>query len=219
VPETRRATIKTQVEDRLRAEILGHVLPPGERIGEVEVADRLGVSRTPVREALQHLERDGLVESIPFKGFRIAPLQTKAVREVYSVTAVLECFALREGWQGDPKCIENLKSINMRLADESISNEVFIGGDAEWHATLVHDCRNSRLREMIAGLWLQTRRYDYVYVTETARRGRSHLEHNGILAALESGDMDGATGQLEQHWANSSASLVEAIEKISHDGA
>src|SRR6516164_4271964 len=89
-------TKKEQAYQRLRGELLSHTLLPGARLSEIPLAARLGVSRIPLREAIDQLAGEGLVERVPGLGSHVRSASPKALREIYEMREVLECFTVEK---------------------------------------------------------------------------------------------------------------------------
>src|SRR6516164_2754414 len=128
--------LREDVHALIRERIVKGELLPGNRLQDVQLAAALGVSRTPVREALLRLEREGLVESDPNRGFFVAPLSRKEVLETYPIVWSLECLALDSCEPLTPPQVKALRQINAEMAaatgDPLRRQEL----DLRWHQTL-----------------------------------------------------------------------------------
>ena len=173
--------------------------PAGRRLEEVALSRQIGVSRTPLREALISLEAEGLVVSEPNKGFSVAPLDEKLVREIYPLLAALEATALERASANVAELLPQLRSVNARLAQETRPKRQY-DLDREFHRLLVSACGNERLRRFVEGLWWQARRSDGGPRRGTANRDGSCREHGQILEALAAGKNEKAAGLLRRHW-------------------
>src|SRR5262249_61557595 len=114
-PITKRP-LREDVHAALRARIVEGQFPPGSRLQDVQLAGELGVSRTPIREALLRLAGEGLVESDPNRGFLVAPLRREEILETYPVVWALECQALDSPAPLTPPQIKALRQINAEMA-------------------------------------------------------------------------------------------------------
>src|SRR5262245_9415830 len=114
----RRTNISDTIANKLRSMIIDGRLPPGARINEVHLAASLGVSRTPLREALSRLANEGAVAVEPRRGFFVAPLSTTELEQLYSIRPVLDPEALRIAGVPAPCRLRNLRILNRRLAKE-----------------------------------------------------------------------------------------------------
>ncbi|UJW29344.1 GntR family transcriptional regulator [Saccharothrix sp. AJ9571] len=179
---------RADLEELLRTRILAAEIAPGERINESALADDLGVSRTPVREALLRLEGGGLVRFERGRGFLAADLSGDEVRETYPIIAHLEEWAVRgtgSTLRGLAPKLTEINSAFAAAADPAAAH----GFDAEFHRVLVSRCGNTRLLELINGLWRTIRRYEHVYFAEAADHRASVAQHAEIVAAVAAGDV------------------------------
>jgi len=185
-------------------DILGHILrgryAPGQRLKDTELAEELGVSRTPVREALLRLEREGFLSSQKHLGFSVKRMQESEILEVYPLVRLLECSALAAG---DLPCAAKLakmeeigRSITKRGADPLKRMEL----DSAWHATLISENGNMHLMRILAALKRILCRYEYAFMQDERLVFASASEHDGIAAALGRGSKDEAVRLLEAHW-------------------
>jgi DNA-binding GntR family transcriptional regulator len=208
---------RQNLRGQIRAEILERLqagrLSPGVGINEVQLAAELGVSRTPLREALIALENEGVIQSEQGKGFRFAPVSPEEFRELCPVLATLECLALRLS------PAEHLKAIAPELATKAreFSVEVAEHGtitrhDDEWHDLLLSGCANGRLMELITTLKLAIHRYESFMVSDEALIGRAASEHAAIAERLLEGDVDGAAEALEANWVNGMNRVLATFE-------
>src|SRR5262249_51382862 len=178
-----RRPLREDVHAALRAHIVEGRLAPGRRLQDVQLAGQLGVSRTPIREALLRLAGEGLVESDPNRGFFVAPLRREEIHEIYPIVWVLECLALDSATPLTPPQIKELRQINaeMAAADDPLRCQEC---DVRWHQALVEPCGNRRLIDLLASLKQIIRRYECVYMLDPSLVRRSVREHTEILNAL-----------------------------------
>lgn len=190
-----------RVADQLRDAILEGEIVPGERIRQEEVAERLGTSRIPVREALRILQAEGLVEHEPHKGARVARLSMREVDIAYQMRERLEPLALTEsiphlGTAG----IERLRSLQERIEADTDMKD-FIPLDREFHLFSYSGCASDQLTSMITRLWNATQHYRRVFVALTgpARAWVINAEHRLLLDAVERRDTIDADRYLSGH--------------------
>lgn len=179
--------------------ILSAALPPGVRVNEVALARELGISRTPLREALFGLEREGLVVSHPRRGFFVSPLDVKDAREVYPLLATLEALALRTGAKAiaaDKVALDRLNSAFRAAGDPTEAVEA----DRAWHERLVSHCRNERLISMVQQLRAAALRFELQFLAERPRAAESARQHATILDATVHGAVGKAAQLLEDNW-------------------
>ena len=178
-------------------------------MGEVALAARLGVSRTPVREALLELERDGLVRSERGRGFTILPLTPDDAREIYPIIWTLERLALQQTKAVSAAMTRRLQAVNDKLKSARSPLER-VRLDTEWHQLLVSSCRNDRLLAIIAATKRSIERYEYAYLARPHFRDRSADEHDQLLAIVGT-DIPRAAAKLEDHWRDGMNSVIQAL--------
>jgi DNA-binding GntR family transcriptional regulator len=185
---------------------------PGTRLVEGLIAQELGVSRTPLREALMHLEREGFLELQPNRGFFVAGLSPGEARELYPILALLESHALELTGPPEDSRVTQLSELNERLlAHESAPQEAF-SVNVEWHTVLTSGCPNRLLLKMLASVRRKVYRYEWAYFAPGGDRVRNSVEHHdSILSTLESGDMAAAVQALGSHWSSDLNALLAAM--------
>jgi DNA-binding GntR family transcriptional regulator len=188
-----------EVRDALRERIVRGELAPSERIRETHLAATLGVSRTPLREALFQLACEGLVRSEPERGFRVEPLDPREVREVYPMIWTLEALALRSAGPLARTACEAIERHNTELGLAPNAAHA-LELDARWHEALVAPCPNRRLLTTLRGLRRTVRRYENVYMSDSLLLDRSVEQHRTIADAVRAGDLAAAIATLEANW-------------------
>ncbi|WP_111719424.1 GntR family transcriptional regulator [Homoserinimonas sp. OAct 916] len=206
-----RKTLRVQVRDELLSRMREGIVTPGEDINELQLAAELGVSRTPLREALITLHSEGQIESVNGKGFRYVPLSAREFKELAPIMATLEGLAL----QLTPR--EKLREIGERLAtlaaefdQESAEHELVATRDDEWHNILVSGCDNTRLHDILANVRVAFHRYESLLVAEKAVIGRVAAEHAVIAKHVTAGDIAQATEALTVNWANGAQRILDS---------
>ena len=179
-----------------------HLLERGELAGakvrDSAVAERLGVSRTPVREALLDLVRTGVLVSDHGRGFQVAPLDPDEIRELGQMLGTLEALALR---LSDPCSPTRLETLERRIGDiEAARGDALLVLDQNeaWHLTLLEGCPNRRLRARLADLRGATRRYVLAFLRGAGRLGLATGGHRRVLSALREGDQLAAGVAVEE---------------------
>ena len=175
-------------------------LIPGSKIRDASIAADLGVSRTPVREAMLRLAREGLLAAEAGRGFRLAPLDRTELREIGSILAALEPLALDQSPDAPPERLERLSGIVTRLERTRGDMAASIELDDEFHRVLLEDCPNRRLLDLVATLRRGLRRYLHHYLEQRGRVSLSSLPHSKIGEALRKGDRQAARQLLERKW-------------------
>jgi DNA-binding GntR family transcriptional regulator len=200
-------TLATSLFDELRREIQSGGFPPGERINEVLLANRLDVSRTPLREALNRLAASNIVLSTPRVGFLVPQLSVTEFRDLYGMRAILDCAALQLSGIAEPKVLNRLEDLTSRMAEErSAARRIDL--DDRFHLLLIERCPNRLLLAMIADLMGRTRRYELAYLAEQAVVEIATDEHMEILAALRDRDLPTAIEALRTN-------LTSGLEPLS----
>jgi DNA-binding GntR family transcriptional regulator len=194
-----RDTLRQQARSLIRQRLLEGYFPPG-RLNESEIAAQIGISRTPLREALLGLEREGLLSSQPGQGFYLPPLSGREIEEIYPILWTLEALALRLSDVPEPSELDALVAINVALKTAATTPADALRLDNEWHARLLHRCGNGRLILEIGQLKQAAYRYEYAFMQEANRVTRSAVQHDEIIDALRSRDLDRATVRLEDNW-------------------
>lgn len=195
-----RRSITEQLETLVLERILDGSLPAGGRINESRLAEELGASRTPLREALSRLHREGLVVSRPHHGFFVADLSAGEARELYECLALLESSALELAGVPKPARLAELGRINLRL--ETVNDAATgIAVNTEWHQALLADCPNSHLLELVEGVRTKVHRYEFAFFAPGPERIATSIRlHRRILDALAVGDLSTAKRGLVDHW-------------------
>ncbi len=209
VPIARRP-LREDVRDALVRLLTQGELTPGTRIKEADLAARLGVSRTPLREALQALEREGFLESRPSRGFHVLPLTVEEVRETYPIIWSLERLALD---LADPRSIDvrRLRALNRALAGASDPEEKR-RIDGELHAALVAAAGNQRLSRLLDRLKGVARRYEAAHLRDDRLMRVSRQQHEAIIRACARGEGRKAADLVEEHWRVGMESIVTWLQ-------
>ena len=204
--EPTRAAVRRLIADRVR----NGSLRPGERLSPAMLAAELGVSATPLREALIELVRDGYLDNRSQYGFAVRPLRVKEVQELYPVISSLESLAIRQQIFDSEK-LDELDRINARFAKArkpSDANAL----DAFWHSTLVSRSENDTLHEMLEILKSRVQRYENAYTRYSGAMPASAKQHRAITRALRGGDVETAAKVLEENWLSGIGFLVPWLE-------
>lgn len=197
------------VGDRLRGLILSGDLPPGAPLKERELGLALGVSRTPVREALAELEDDGLA-IIDGRHFVVAPLRPDEIAEIYSMLAGLERAAIRQIVGPTERLVSSLAEIRKRSKRATSDVRSLAAADSDWHRTLVEASGNRRLGDCAERLRTIALRYELAYFADAGAE-RSVAQHLAIERLLALGDLSGAADAVERHWLGNIEAMNRAI--------
>ena len=182
--------------------LLSGSLAPGERINESRLSAEIGVSRTPLREALIRLEIEGFVENDNGRGFTVLPLDAGRARDLYTVMGLLESQALEASVPHGEVLLERLAAVEDRRAAAKRSHdfETAVGLDQQWHTLLVSRCSNEELLGIISMVKHRLYRYEYVLTRQREWQGRDHDNHTRIVEALREGNRPLAVEILKHHW-------------------
>ena len=218
----------TKVYDGLRALIVRGQLAPGARIPEVEVARRLGVSRTPVRAALQRLEREGYVVASPTQQARmsVAPLTKEDVRELLQIVGELEGIAARDAAGLDApareRVVRDLAALNSTFRKAATGRDpagALYELDEQFHRRYVEAGAGPRLKSIHDAVKPQAERYIRMYVAlllDTAPTAGS--EHEAIVEAIRSGNPTAAQRAVQTNWRHAADRLANAIDVMGEQG-
>ena len=214
----RRLNISETVADAVRAMIVDGRLAPGERINEVRLSEALGVSRTPLREALNRLASEGALSQAPAIGYSVRALTVEEFAQVYAIRPLLDPEALRLAGLPSPARLARLEALNGRFA-KARDAEAAIALDDDWHRELIAACPNKLLLEMIDGMILRTRRYELALMRETPNRRVASEDHERIMAALRAGDLDAACAALKHNMQTGFEPVIAWLTSRTADGA
>lgn len=204
------------VFDYLRDAIMNGDLKPGERLMESTIADQLGVSRTPVREAIRKLEKEDFVTMVPRKGAYVSKLTPKDILDVLEVRRVLEGFAtqLATARMSEMeirelhKCHEKFERY---LEKENIQG--MIEKDREFHDMIFKATKNDKLNQLVVELHEQFHRFRLIYFYEQTSYGDVQYWHGKILEAIEARDALQAREFAERHVAEIERAVVEWADR------
>lgn len=203
-PKVSQTTLADQAYNAIRSRILDGDMALGEFVREQEVSAALGVSRTPVREALGRLASEGFLERIPHRGFRVPEEPLSALMELYPIVSALELLAGRLALPRlTPDDVERLKEINREMADSRDGGEVrrLIELNNQFHHFLCERSESQRLSELLDDLRSQVSRLELWYYSQRNRTEESIAEHDELIRAIENGDHDHALELLEHNMA------------------
>lgn len=203
--------------ERVKQRILDNQYYPGYQALENEVAEDLGMSRTPVREALIRLKHEGLVELIPRRGLRVVPVLADDMKEIYDVLTSLESMAaeLLAKRKPDAATLEPMKEAtrDMEVALKNDDLDAWATADEKFHRALIELCGNRRLANMANTVRDQGHRARMVTLRLREKPSASVDEHEQVLRAIENGDWETARDVHYQHRRRASEELTEILEK------
>ena len=199
-----RPIVRTPIRSEIRRVLLDAMLrgdpAPGSAINESELSRMLGVSRTPLREALLGLAGEGFLGASPGKGFFVLPLVARDVVELYPMIAALEQLALRSSPPPNTADLRCLEEINTNLASRRKDWRSALASDQAWHEALLSRSPNRRLLETLRALKFHVQRYEGAYMRHSGTIIRSIAQHREIARALRAAETEEACRLLEANW-------------------
>ncbi len=200
----------------LRRAILKGDLKPGERLMEVQLASRLGVSRTPVREAIRKLELEGLVTMIPRRGAEVSEITEKSMRDVLEVRRALEELAVKIACDKitEPE-LNRLTLVAKKFRDIMYCEDLplIAETDVEFHEIIYEATGNARLIQILSNLREQMYRYRVEYLKDYNSHGILADEHEAILMALKERDKGKVCQVAVEHIDHQELSIMKSIQK------
>lgn len=189
----------SQAYELIRTKILTGEIEPGAAIVESRLAEMLGISRTPIREALFRLAQEGFATATSGSGFSVSSLSEREAREVYPLIAGLEVIAIEESGPLLATIVEQLIRLNKTLSEaKTIADGIEI--DSMWHDTLISCCANSRLQTWVSTLRATIYRYETYYMSDTALIGESVKQHAKLIDLIQCGDREDLCQELKRHY-------------------
>lgn len=190
----------------LRDWIVEGKLQPNLRLRDNDLAEQLGVSRTPIREALLRLEKEGLVQTKPNSSTIVSPLDFQNAPNLYSIVWTLEGLALKQSFESiTEKHIDSMIEANERLLGALKSNKplLAIEADNDFHATYIQLSQNPDLFQMVSLAKQKINRLKVYYFNETQGTFSSYEEHLSIIEALKEKNLSLALNAVESNWRSS----------------
>src|SRR5512137_1119782 len=148
-------TLRESILETIRDAIMSGGLKPGEKVAEPELAERFGISRTPIREAFRQLESEGYLTVFPRKGAVVAAFSQRDVEEFYAIKSIMEGYAARRACEKlTKKDLDRLQTINNKLAELAKAGDIkhFFKVHSDFHELFIKAADNEKLHELIAGL-------------------------------------------------------------------
>lgn len=208
--------LRDVVFNTLRQGILRGLLPPGLRLMEIQLAKQLGVSRTPVREAIRKLELEGLVVTIPRKGAEVAEITPKDLHDVLEVRCALEALAVELACQAITQ--EELDELGLYV--DKFKTLVPAGDinalaecDVAFHDVIINSTGNNRLIQMLNNLREQMYRYRLEYLKDNATHPLLIREHQEIITCLKNKDTAGAKSVISEHINQQYEDVIQSLKR------
>ncbi|PJE30942.1 transcriptional regulator, GntR family [Pseudooceanicola antarcticus] len=207
-------SLTDQAYARLRDEIITCALRPGTDIGEQELAARLSMSKTPVREALARLTLEGLVEAFPRRGYRVTPVTVKDITDIFTVRKALECVAAElAAMRMTDEELDNLEAVAQQTygQDRSLPVLEFVAANNRFHADIALGARVPRLHSLITGYLEECTRLFHMGATIRDVTPETEEDHTRILKALRARDPAAAREAIGVHTENTRRGLLSAL--------
>lgn len=208
--------LRDEVFNTLRERILKGSLKPGERLMEIHLADQLGVSRTPIREAIRMLELEGLVKMVPRKGAQVAKISREDLQDVLEVRKALDTLAVKLACE---RITEN-EIVKLKEAENEFERILKTGdttqiaeADVAFHDVIQLASKNKRLKNMISNLAERIYRYRFEYIKQQSDGGKTlACEHRAIIKHIEEGNYVEAIKDIELHIDNQEISIAKQLD-------
>jgi len=192
-PLEKHLTLREKILEHIRDAIVAGTLKAGSRVSEPELAERYGISRTPIREAFRQLESEGYLTVIPRRGAIVSEFSPKDIEEFYAIKSIMEGYAARRACENlTDKDLERLQAINDKLAELARSGDIkhFFKVHSDFHELFIKAADNEKLRELIAGLVTKFQRLRFTSLSLPGRMAVSVQEHEKIIDAFRGKNAD-----------------------------
>lgn len=200
----------------LRQAILKGELKPGERLMEIHLANQLGVSRTPIREAIRMLELEGLVTMIPRRGAEVAHITLKSLQDVLEVRRALDALAVELACERITEGeLMKLREACNHFAEVTKTQDAakIAQADVELHDIIVQAANNIRLKQLVSNLSEQMYRYRFEYIKDATKHEQLIKEHEIIYNAIAAMDKETAAKAVKTHIDNQEQSIIEMLNQ------
>lgn len=217
LPADRRKSLVDEAYRAIRQRILDNVYPPGHRALELELAVQLGISRTPLREALLRLRNEGLVEIVPRHGVRVMPVSANDMKEIYEILTALESMAAELAAKRRPTEteVEPLERASRDMARALKANDLdaWAEADERFHRTLIELSDNRLLMQAVLNFWDRSHRARMFTLRLRPKPVNSTKEHRALVERIRDGDAQGAYAVTRAHRERGSRELLTIIEQ------
>ena len=190
-PMEKHLTLREKILENIRDSIVSGSLKAGSRVSEPELAERYGISRTPVREAFRQLEPEGYLTVIPRRGAVVSQFTPKDVEEFYAIKSIMEGYAAHRACENfTEKDLDRLQGINDKLAELARAGDIknFFKVHNSFHELFIKAADNEKLRELIGGLVTKFQRLRFTSLSLPGRMEVSVQEHEKIIDAFRKKD-------------------------------
>lgn len=208
------------VYERLRTEILEGKLGPETRLKQEELTERLGVSRTPVREAIQRLETEGLVQYVQRKSAIVSAISKRKIEEIFELRALLEGYAAVKATENlSEKDLQQLRKMISQMDNYHSNQEVerLLKKNDQFHRFICSKAENETLLEMLGQIWRDIKRLRINYLYTPEGHEKSTREHEQLVGALESHDKKRIRKIVDEHSQSSKEGILKTLEVSSNE--
>lgn len=184
-------TLREKILENIRDAIVSGNLKGGSRVSEPELAERYGISRTPIREAFRQLEAEGYLTVVPRRGAVVSEFSPKDIEEFYAIKSIMEGYAARQACERlSEKELDRLQAINDKLAELARIGDIkhFFKVHSDFHELFIKAADNEKLHELIAGLVTKFQRLRFTSLSLPGRMAISVQEHEKIIDAFRQKD-------------------------------
>jgi DNA-binding GntR family transcriptional regulator len=207
--------LRDVVFNTLRQEILTGKLKPGERLMEIHLANKLGVSRTPIREAIRKLELEGLVIMIPRRGAEVAQITLKSLEDVMEVRRALDVLAIELACERMPA--HELDKLCQACEDfaaavKTRDTRKIAEADVVFHDIIVMSSGNARLIQLVNNLSEQMYRYRFEYLKDESTHDMLHQEHQEMYQSIVRKDKETAARVVRKHIDNQEEAIIRQLQ-------
>ncbi|QGU00544.1 Transcriptional regulator, GntR family [Candidatus Syntrophocurvum alkaliphilum] len=207
--------LRELVLEAIREAIISGSLKPRERLMEIQLAEELGVSRTPVREALRKLELEGFIVMVPRKGAYVADISFKDIADVFEIRAALEGLAASLAAERiTDEELEEMERLLVEKAECIATNNIdrLVEVDTRFHEIIYIASRNERLTTIINNLREQIQRFRLTSLSYPGRKKQSMEEHRTLTEAIQSRDINYARQVAQEHIENAENIMIDSIK-------
>ncbi len=208
--------LRETVCETLREAIRNGTLEPGERLMEVQLAEELGISRTPVREAIRKLEQEGYVIMMPRRGTYVSSVSVSDIKEIFEIRSALESLSTGLAARRiEPDELEKLRALLAEIEGHIQNRDMdkIVETDIKFHGLLYRVSRNERLVAIIGNLKEQLARFRTLSMSYPGRLQETLEEHRAMVEAIAAGDVEAARDAADRHMERAEETLLKALRK------
>jgi len=207
-------SLADQAYQRLRHEILIGTLAPGDVVSERELAGSYEMSKTPIREAVTQICREGLLQRLPGRGYMVSPITIKEIQDLFDMRLILELATVEHVVKNPaPKYCDKLKEMAKikYVLDDPASYVTFLEANREYHLTLAEATGNQKLYSILEGVLIEMERLFHLGLRLRDSSDEMAREHEELCSAIEDGDLERATESMSDQIITSKQRIMEAI--------